>query len=80
MEPQKKCSPFEGAHRKGEEARKEGKKKDTCPYLDHRAVRKNNVTFSRAFIRAWERGWEEADTDLIERRERKRSKPWNKGR
>lgn len=50
---------FQSALRKGYEAFHAGEKKTACPYTDHRTWY-GGVTFSRAFIKRWEEGWESA--------------------
>ncbi len=45
-----------GAFKKGWIAASEGKP-NRSPYADKRGGYHNNITFSRAFIRAWDDGW-----------------------
>lgn len=45
-----------GAWKKGIEARKAGFPIEACPYADKRKWN-GKLTWSRAFIRAWEDGW-----------------------
>lgn len=47
-----------GAYRKGFMAALSGSEIDTCPYLDRRK-QNGRLTWSRAFVRAWEDGWAE---------------------
>lgn len=47
---------LQGAFWKGWRARRDGEPITACPYQDKRDYR-GSVTFSRAFIRAWEYGW-----------------------
>lgn len=57
---------FLGAWRKGYAARKAGK---PCrsPYEDLRGGKHGNVvTFSRTFIKQWERGWRYADAEMTQ--------------
>ncbi len=46
------------AERKGREAARAGKRLQSCPYKDHR-THTGAVTWSRSFIRAWHKGFEE---------------------
>ena len=48
---------FRGAFMKGYRAAMSGEAKDSCPYLDMRND-ENRITWSRAFISAWEDGWD----------------------
>lgn len=48
--------PFMGAWNKGRQARKDGKPLSSCPYSDLRTGT-GDVTFGRAFQRAWIEGW-----------------------
>jgi len=48
-----------GAYRKGREAYAKGASRDQNPYPDVRTSRGHN-TFSRAFIRFWYEGWDDA--------------------
>ena len=50
---------LDGAFNKGKKARTEGKPIAACPYPDRRTYH-GNITFSRAFIRAWINGWKDA--------------------
>lgn len=45
-----------GAYRKGQRARADGVPLDACPYEDKRKP-SGRLSWSRAFIRAWEDGW-----------------------
>ena len=54
---------FLTAERKGREAFAEGKTRMDFPYRDGRTAR-GSITWSRAYIRAWQRGWDEAAKDL----------------
>ena len=47
-----------GAKRKGWEARRAGMPQSANPYGDER-THNGSVTFSRAFLRAWNEGWRE---------------------
>lgn len=49
-----------GAKRKGWEACRDGKPKSANPYSDER-THTGSVTFSRAFLRAWNEGWAEGE-------------------
>lgn len=52
---------LDGARRKGREAHAAGTLRSRCPYGDFRGGRHGNIiTWSRAFIRAWEDGWDTA--------------------
>jgi ribosome modulation factor len=59
----KKQSPFDAAERKGKEAANAGLTRDACPYRDRRTY-KGTVTFSRAFRRAWMKGWKSAQNSF----------------
>ena len=48
-----------GLKKKGRQAFKDGLDRSACPYSDTR-THHGSVTFSRAFIRAWLRGWNAA--------------------
>lgn len=48
-----------GAYMKGVKAHGEGKPIEACPYNDHRKP-SGGLSWSRAFIRAWEDGWRDA--------------------
>lgn len=50
---------LEGARRKGREAGEAGLPRSANPYPDKRSNYQNGVTFSTAFIRAWDDGWRE---------------------
>jgi ribosome modulation factor len=50
---------FLSAREKGRDARRRGEPKSACPYRDKRGL-SGHVTFSRAFLKAWLEGWEEA--------------------
>jgi hypothetical protein len=52
---------IEGARTKGRLARRAGLPITKNPYLDVRTTR-GAVTFSRAFLRAWNNGWKVEDT------------------
>ena len=54
---------FLAAMRKGYLAAFDGKPLNACPYFDHRTLN-GSVTFSRAFIHAWEEGWHMAKADM----------------
>lgn len=47
---------FDGAYRKGAEARAAGKTEADCPYHDKRTWR-GSVTFSRSFRKEWLKGF-----------------------
>ena len=49
------------AYNKGAYAAAQGMSSEHCPYADKRTNR-GNVTFSRAFIRAWMAGYKDALT------------------
>ena len=51
------------AYRKGMQAHAGGQPITACPYGDQRTGR-GAVTFSRAFIKAWGRGWKDAEAGL----------------
>lgn len=53
-------SALDGAERKGREAFRAGKPRSACPYEDKRGHWHNMITWSRAFITAWNDGWDEA--------------------
>jgi ribosome modulation factor len=57
-----------GAYRKGQAAAEAGESLESCPYADHRKTG-GQLTWSRAFIKAWEDGWR--DVDSAEREIRK---------
>lgn len=63
---------LDGAKRKGKLAYQEGMPRCSCPYPDYRK-NDNKLTFSRAFIRAWLSGWDEAEK-AHEGQERQRRK------
>lgn len=52
--------PFERAELKGAQAHGDGLSLSDNPYKDHRTYR-GSTTFSRGFIRAWDRGFREAE-------------------
>jgi hypothetical protein len=54
---------FDGAERKGREARDRGEPVSKNPYGDER-THYGGVTFARGFWRAWKRGWVERDAEL----------------
>lgn len=56
---------FASAFEKGATARLVGKPQSTNPYPDYRTDR-GSVTFSRAFARYWQDGWEAADQAMRE--------------
>lgn len=56
---------FASAFHKGAAARVAGKPANHNPYPDYRTDR-GSVTFSRAFARYWQDGWETADRALQE--------------
>lgn len=63
--PETANKAFQGAYRKGREARIRGKAK-IPPYTDKKCGRHDHIpTFSRAFRRYWCEGWEDADKELI---------------
>ena len=47
-----------GAYNKGRKAALNGAKR-VAPYTDHRTFRGNKATYSRAFITAWYRGYDD---------------------
>jgi hypothetical protein len=51
---------FQGAYKKGFRAGEEGKPKSHNPYCDERTAR-GSVTYSRAFLKFWDEGWEDAN-------------------
>ena len=53
---------MQGAFRKGYTANKEGKSPQDCPYKDKRND-SGRLTWSRAFIAAWDDGWMWADKE-----------------
>ena len=53
---------LETARRKGHEARRNGESREACPYRDTRNEM-NQVTFSRAFRRAWFEGYEQREKE-----------------
>ena len=55
----KRKDPLDTAKRKGLEAYLSGKTEDDCPYADVRTA-KGQVTWSRAYMRAWLAGFREA--------------------
>lgn len=60
MPPNQTTKQFLGAYKKGRKAAKEGKSYQKCPYRDYRAGRFDHIiTFSRAFIRFWRKGFED---------------------
>jgi len=52
-------SPQDRAYLKGFRAAAEGKKRKDCPYYDFRTFYRNSPTFSRGFINAWNRGYDD---------------------
>lgn len=56
---------FASAFHKGATARAAGKPANHNPYPDYRTYR-GSVTFSRAFARYWQDGWETADQAMRE--------------
>jgi len=58
-----------GAYRKGWRARVEGLLLGDCPYKDRRKM-DGRVTFSRAFRKAWHRGWRDRDLAIEEAKAR----------
>lgn len=63
-----RTSPLEGAYNKGMAARRGGTGYDGNPYPDHRGGdHGTNVTWSRAFRKAWFRGWMDIDRKLKQR-------------
>ena len=65
-----KKSAFEGAERKGREARYRGKARTESPYLNSNAVWISEspvngaTTWIQTFHRRWLDGWEEADREI----------------
>jgi len=51
---------FRGAYYKGLRARMDGEPKSACPYEDKRKP-SGRLSWSRAFIRAWNDGWDDAN-------------------
>jgi hypothetical protein len=51
------------AYNKGRDAALKGEPIRACPYEDKRTHR-GSVTFSRAYVRAWEDGWEQGHREL----------------
>lgn len=47
-----------GAYRKGQAARRDGRTFEACPYDDKRTP-SGQLSWSRAFIRAWQDGWQD---------------------
>jgi hypothetical protein len=62
MPPKTGGRAFQGAYRKGCQARMDGMSKKS-PYPDHRGWN-GHVTFSRAFDRYWCEGWDDAEREL----------------
>jgi len=61
-----KRSPFDAAYRKGVEAFQAGRSRSN-EYHDHRTNNgRDSITFSRAFRRAWFRGWDDARDGAID--------------
>lgn len=52
---------MQGAYRKGSAAFQEGRSLSDCPYADYRK-HNGRLTWSRAYIRAWEDGFRDAQT------------------
>jgi len=53
---------YRGAYMKGVHAALEGHAFSECPYVDIRKP-SGKLSWSRAFIRAWQDGWQYADSD-----------------
>jgi hypothetical protein len=63
-EPNTKNRGFLGAFRKGAQARKDAKPRRS-PYPDHRGGKYGNIiTYSRAFIKYWQDGWDAMDKEI----------------
>lgn len=61
----RRTTPLEGAYNKGLAARRNGTGYEDNPYPDHRGGdHGTNVTWSRAFRKAWFRGWMDLDRSL----------------
>lgn len=60
MRPTTKNRAFLSAYMKGFNAGAGGAKRSSCPYDDHRGNYHEMVTFSRAFIRYWMEGYDDA--------------------
>jgi len=63
VRPKTRNKAFQAAYNKGRKARIDGKPKRS-PYSDWDTDR-GSVTWSRAFIRYWEKGWEDADQEIV---------------
>jgi hypothetical protein len=59
----KRRTAFDGAYDKGQRAFADGKPRSDNPYGDQRTDR-GSVTFARAFYRAWDDGWREAERNV----------------
>lgn len=62
-----KRTAFDGAYLKGQKAFFAGEPCES-PYVDRRGDWHNMITFSRAFIRAWEDGWNDAEKGVCQHR------------
>ena len=58
--------PFQGAYRKGVLAFRSGLALSACPYADKRKGG-GQLTWSRAFITAWDSGWRNAEKQSVQR-------------
>ena len=64
VEPRTKSKAFQGAYKKGFQARLGGKPRSANPYGDD-TQQHGGVTWGRAFWRHWNWGWDDAEYPFI---------------